>query len=405
MDYKQIGIDIFIDIELSIEHKCQKWGIKLNEEEHLEILTQKVLEKAREYKNPLVMQGSREKLREYLLKYTHVKIDQDQIIDYYYNSYLERKKIAEVEEKISKINLNDLSKIDDNIKTLETIRSKIKNSDEIIVTDIKEILHENLMNGILLRGIESGISGIDNIVKGFKEGEYITIAARPGAGKTSIMCQMISNTSKHKRVAYFSAEMSVNLITNKILACETGIDSEILGTVSNNNHEFLSAQQKDMIAIKAELISNRVIKGIDTPNIHINALIEKAIELHRDYKTEIFFGDYIQLFKTDVTENRAEQIAYITKSIKGLARKLKVPFVALAQLNRGAEETRPNFSHLKSSGSIEEDSDTVIFLNSVDDKNKNVSMTEIIVAKNRNGKTGAITMNYNKPLSRFEIRI
>jgi replicative DNA helicase len=401
MNYKEIGEQIFIDNSLFVESQSITYGINLNDERFLEILTHKVILNSREYDSPLVMTAAKEKLREYLNKYTSYQIDKEEIIDFYYKKATEKIILDLANKRLEKIKIKDLSKITDNIKELRNINLLLKKESDITIYDAGEVLKENLTNGFVIEGTPSGLDSLDTIIGGFRNSELTHIAARPGIGKTAMMCQLISNISKTKNVGVFSAEMKRNIIVNRILACETGIDSRRLARVNENNYQFLTNQEKEMIAMKSNNFIKRIIKIIDKPNINIDLLYEKAIEMKKDYKIDIFMIDYTQLLTCDIKDSRREQLIYTTRTQKGLARELDLPIIALAQLNRDADGKRPVLRDLKDSGSIEEDSDMIIFLHEPGETNKINPLTEIIVSKNRNGPIGITKAIHDKPISRF----
>jgi replicative DNA helicase len=400
MNYKEIGEQIYKNCINFIESRISGWGIKLNDEEYLERLTYQLVEEARKYKSPMVSVAAKNKLREYLHKYTSYRIDQEEIINTYYLKAQEKIKLDRASEIIKGLNIKDISLLEHNINELQKIKGFIMGG-EVEIHDGAEVLKDNLVNGFNIKCVPTRIDSIDKIMKGFRNEELTTIAARPGVGKTAMMCQCVSNISKYDNVGVFSCEMNKKLIMNRITACETGIDSEKLAMIDEKNYGFLSNQEKEMLCTKADSISKRTIKIVDTPNIHIDKLCEKALEMVKDYKVAVIMIDYLQLITCDVKENRAEQLSHITKRLKGLARETGIPIIELAQLNRNAEGKRPSMAELKGSGAIEEDSDMIIFLHGIDEKENDDMLVEIIVEKNRNGKTGFTKLLHQKPISRF----
>ena len=263
-----------------------------------------------------------------------------------------------------------------------------------------------------ISGIPSGYYSLDELTDGFNKSDLIVIAARPSMGKTSIALNMASKAAlKHnKRIGIFSCEMSKNSIVKRMLCSESSVDQSRMrkGILKNDEIERL-------IHIAEKLYDTTIIFD-DTPNIPILELRSKARRMVKDYSIDIVFIDYLQLITVEESMRKSprhEQIAYVSRSLKGLARQLNIPVVALAQLNRDiesrGEDSKPRLSDLKDSGSIEQDADLIIFIHKLKTSEEYQSsrdgseLREVIIGKNRMGPTGQVNMVFVKNFTRFEL--
>lgn len=263
-----------------------------------------------------------------------------------------------------------------------------------------------------ISGIPSGYYSLDELTDGFHQSDFIVIAARPSLGKTSMALNMASKAALkyNKKIGIFSCEMSKNSIVKRMLCAEASVDQTRMrkGILKNDEIERL-------IHIAEKLYDTTIIFD-DTPNIPILELRSKARRMVKDYDIEILFIDYLQLITVEDSMRKSprhEQIAYVSRSLKGLARQLNIPVVALAQLNRDIEsrgdESKPRLSDLKDSGSIEQDADLIIFIHKAktsedyQEHGDNTDLREIIIGKNRMGPTGSTNMVFIKNYTRFEL--
>jgi replicative DNA helicase len=239
-------------------------------------------------------------------------------------------------------------------------------------------------------GVPSGLTSLDRATGGFKKGEFTIIACRPSVGKTSLACQIGKNASiQNYPVAIFSLEMAEDELGRKYLSGETGkSNTELIN--GRCNLEQITEQSKKL---------NRLPLYIDdTPAISIMELKSKARRLVMENGVKMIIVDYLQLMKGE-GQNREQEVSSVSRGLKGIAKDLNIPVIALSQLNRNLERTsdkKPGLADLRESGSLEQDSDIVIFpyrpilnsqqtifINNIEEDTKGLMM--LILAKNRNG--------------------
>ncbi len=253
-------------------------------------------------------------------------------------------------------------------------------------------------------GVPTGFSQLDKLLGGLQKSDFIVIAGRPGMGKSSFALSIAHNAAKRygQRVAIFSLEMSAEQVVQRLLAAETGVDSQRLRLGLIRDEEWPRVVQA------IGILSETFIFLDDTPAISAMELRAKARRLHAEHGLDLIIVDYLQLMQGDSrSENRVQEISYISRSLKSLARELNIPVVALSQLSRAVEQRqdkRPILSDLRESGSIEQDSDVVMFvyreeMYNPDTEKQNIA--EIIVAKHRNGPTGVIPLYFRKDVAQF----
>lgn len=318
-----------------------------------------------------------------------------------------RQSITLANELLSDIHENNID-IYENLKELSEKIDSLKNKreSEIIIHDGSEILKSNLVDGLYVEGIKTGHDKIDWITGGLRNQELIIIAGRPGDGKTAFCTDLIAKNNDLKKVGIFSAEMRKELIMNRILSSKSAIDNAKIQKINMNNLDHLGNREKEILSIAANTITNMTIKINDISNIDIDLLCITAEKMKKKYDIDILIVDYLQLLSVakDMRKlPRHEQIEYISRTLKGLAKKLDIPIIALAQLNREIEkrgDSMPKLSDLKDSGSIEQDADVIMFLHTID-KGDNTNRTDIIVAKDRNHKIGKSPAIFEKSYSRF----
>ena len=256
------------------------------------------------------------------------------------------------------------------------------------------------------QGIPTGFTDLDRMLGGLQRGDLLIVAARPGVGKSSLMMNMAYNAAhKHRqRVAVFCLEMSNEQIIQRFAATQTGIDSQRLRRGDLIDDEWARLSQVCM------QMSEMPIFLDDSPTLSPLDLRVKARRIYQEYGLDLIIVDYLQLMQGEggkMSENRVQEISYISRALKQIARELKVPLIAGSQLSRTLEQRsdkRPMLSDLRESGSIEQDADIVGFiyrdeLYNPDSEHKNVA--EIIIGKNRNGPTGKIDLFFDKNLTAF----
>ncbi len=255
-------------------------------------------------------------------------------------------------------------------------------------------------------GVPTGLIDLDRLLGGLQKSDLLIIAGRPGSGKTGFLLSVAKNAAqKHKKhVAVFSLEMSTQQLIQRLIAQETGIDTQRLRSGKLDGDDW----DKFTKAIGA--LEETVIFLDDTPALTPLQLRTKCRRLHLEHRLDLVIIDYIQLMSSDTrTENRVQEVSYISRMLKVLARELNVPVLAAAQLSRAVEQRtdkRPVLSDLRESGSLEQDSDIVMFIHRPDALDKDEAKqnaAEIIVAKHRNGPThSGIDLVFRSNLTRFE---
>jgi replicative DNA helicase len=253
-------------------------------------------------------------------------------------------------------------------------------------------------------GIPTGLTDLDKLLGGLQRSDVVVMAGRPGMGKTSLALSIALQSARRwqKRVAVFSLEMSDEQLVQRLVSAETGIDSQRLRLGNIKGDEWTTFYQ----AIR--LLSETMVFIDDTPAISVMELRTKARRLHAEHGLDLLIVDYLQLMRGGANnENRQQEISFISRSIKGLARELNIPILALSQLSRQVEsraDKRPMLSDLRESGSIEQDADVVLFIYRDDVYNPDTefpNIAEIIVAKHRSGPTGVFHVYFKKQLAQF----
>ena len=255
-------------------------------------------------------------------------------------------------------------------------------------------------------GIPSGFKALDKMTSGFQPAELIIIGARPGMGKTAIALSMAANMSIRQNIpaAFFSLEMSDQALMLRLISSESGIDSHHLRTGFFQKSDFPS------IFSAMELLHDAPLHIVDMPNMTMLNIQAMARMMRIQEKVEIIFIDYIGLIASDNKMlPRWELISEVSRALKGLARELNIPVVALSQLRREAENQKPGLADIRESGSIEQDADMVMFINrdrelekTVEEQAKDAGQkVQLMVAKNRNGPVGTVDLTFLKHLTKF----
>ena len=253
-------------------------------------------------------------------------------------------------------------------------------------------------------GVPTGFIDLDRKLMGLQPSDLLVIAGRPGQGKSGFLLSVAKNAAllHKKHVAVFSLEMSNEQVALRLISQQTGIDSQHLRTGKLDENEM------GLFVHSIEVLGDTQIYLDDTPAITPLALRTKCRRLHMEYGLDLIIVDYIQLMSGDTrTENRVQEVSYISRNLKVLARELNVPVLAAAQLSRAVEQRtdkRPVLSDLRESGSIEQDADIVMFIYRPDQYEKDTvkqNVAEIIVAKHRNGPTGSVELVFMSSLAKF----
>jgi len=253
-------------------------------------------------------------------------------------------------------------------------------------------------------GVPTGFIDLDRKLTGLQASDLLIIAGRPGQGKSGFLLSVARNAALlHKKsVAIFSLEMSNEQVIQRLLAQETGIDSQRLRNGKLNDDEW------PKLTHAIQVLGDTHIFLDDTPALTPLALRTKCRRLQMEFGIDLVLLDYIQLMSGDTrNDNRVQEVSYISRNLKVLARELNVPVLAAAQLSRAVEQRenkRPVLSDLRESGSLEQDADIVMFIYRPDQYEKDTqkqNVAEIIVAKHRNGPTGSVELVFINHLARF----
>ena len=253
-------------------------------------------------------------------------------------------------------------------------------------------------------GVPTNFKDLDNLLGGLQPSDLLIIAGRPGQGKTSFMLSVAKNAARvfNKHIAVFSMEMSNEQLVQRLISQETGIDAQRLRLGKLEGNEW------NLFAEAVEALGQTHIFLDDTPSISPTQMRAKCRRLHLEHRLDLIVVDYLQLMVSDYrTDNRVQEVSYISRNLKALARELNVPVLSAAQLSRAVEQRadkRPVLSDLRESGSLEQDADIVMFIYREDKDNpdsvmKNVA--EIIVSKHRNGPTGSVQLVFREQLAQF----
>ncbi len=286
-----------------------------------------------------------------------------------------------------------------------------RSSNELVPIDkvaeaVLEKIEEAAKNQETVTGVPTDFIDLDNKTSGLQPSDLILIAARPSMGKTALALNIVRTVSmKRQRPSIvFSLEMSKEQLATRLIAMESGIDSQKLRTGALNDADW-----EQLVQAVVELSRSKMIID-DTPGITVTEIRSKCRKMKLEHGLDLIVIDYLQLMNggsNRYSENRQQEIAEISRSLKGLAREMKVPVLALSQLSRACEQRpdhRPIPSDLRESGAIEQDADIIMFLYRDEVYNPDSEQrgqTEVIISKNRNGPTGTVTLGWKPETTRF----
>lgn len=265
-------------------------------------------------------------------------------------------------------------------------------------------------NDEAVTGVPSGFEELDKITSGWQASDLVIVAARPGMGKTAFTLSLARNAAlRGKAIAFFSLEMSSIQLVQRLISMEAEIDSRKLRNGQLDQTEWLRLNQT------IDNMAERPVYIDDTPAINIFELRAKCRRLKQNHEIGLIVIDYLQLMTSSPNEkrgNREQEISSISRALKGLAKELEVPVIALSQLSRSVEtrggNKRPVLSDLRESGAIEQDADIVIFIYRPgyyeldDDVDVPKDLAEIIISKHRNGSLGTVNLRFVPQYVRFE---
>jgi replicative DNA helicase len=292
------------------------------------------------------------------------------------------------------------------------MRSSYSKMNELVVKAMLQI-EELKKNENKFTGVPSGFTELDRITNGWQNSDLIIVAARPSMGKTAFTLSIARNAALlHKKgVAFFSMEMSALQLVNRLISSEAEIESEKIRRGNLAEHEWIQVQKK------VEALSAAPIFIDDTAGLNIFELRAKCRRLKQQYNIELIVIDYLQLMTSGTSGNRSgnreQEISSISRALKGIAKELDIPVIALSQLSRAVEsrggDKKPMLSDLRESGAIEQDADIVAFLHrpeyygQVEDENGNSTkgIAEVIIAKHRNGALGSVKTKFINQFAKF----
>lgn len=280
-------------------------------------------------------------------------------------------------------------------------------------TRIKEMLWPTMerievlqKSGKRVTGVPSGFADLDELTSGFQPSELVIVAARPSMGKTALCLNVATQAAVEGHgVAIFSLEMSKDSLVQRMLCAEARVNSQAVRRGTLRDRDFTN------LARAAGVLQQCPIWIDDTPAITLLEMRSKARRLKTEHDLGMVVVDYLQLMRSpEYAENRVQEVSDISRSLKALARELKVPVVALSQLSRASEQRggdkKPQLSDLRDSGAIEQDADVVIFIHRADyydrDDESVRGQAEIMLAKNRNGPTGNVRLRFTSEYTRFD---
>ncbi len=290
------------------------------------------------------------------------------------------------------------------------VKRSVQSAKDILKAAIEQI-EEASRKGGAFNGVPSGFMDLDRLTLGWQPSDLIIVAARPAMGKTAFVLSMARNMAiEHENgVAFFSLEMSATQLMMRLVVAETGLKS------TDIRSGRLTPEQWRHLEVKTKPLGNAPLFIDDTPALSVFEFRSKARRLKLTNDIKIIIIDYLQLMTgpQDSKGNREQEVAFISRTLKAIAKELNVPIIALSQLNRTTESRggskRPQLSDLRESGAIEQDADIVAFIHRPEYYGMTVTeegvptagMAEIIVAKHRNGAVDTINLRFLNDQARF----
>ena len=287
------------------------------------------------------------------------------------------------------------------------VKNSLRPAGDVVQEVLKAV--ENRRDG--LSGCPTGFTDLDRLTNGLQPSDLIILAGRPGMGKSAFALTLASNSSINygKKVAFFSLEMGAEQLMQRIICSMAGLELSKFRAGHLNRDEFAK-----LPGTASRIVQANSLYVDDNLDLGIMELLSKCRSLKRKVGLDLVIVDYLQLMKTGKEENRAVAVGAISRGLKVLAKDLKIPVIALAQLSRKTEDradavrggkTRPQLSDLRESGSIEQDADMVWFserpfYRSHDEADKNKA--QLLVAKHRNGATADIDLTWIPQYTKFE---
>ncbi|MDD7267240.1 MAG: replicative DNA helicase [Lachnospiraceae bacterium] len=325
-----------------------------------------------------------------------------------------RRRLIRLNDELSNLCYKNEEGLDDILDTTEKKMFALLNSrntsqfvpiKEIVLTALDRIEHLSKLSGAVT-GVPTGFTDLDYRTAGLQPSDLILVAARPSMGKTAFVLNIAEyaavRSPKKVTTAIFSLEMSKEQLTNRLLSMESHVDAQALRTGN------LEDAQWEQLVEGASMVADSALIIDDTGSISISELRSKCRKYKLEYNLGLVIIDYLQLMSGGKAESRQQEISSISRALKGLARELNVPVIALSQLSRAVEsrpDKRPMLSDLRESGAIEQDADVVMFIYRDEYYNKDESedkgKAEIIIAKQRNGPVGTVKLKWDPQYTRF----
>ncbi|MGL4534798.1 MAG: replicative DNA helicase [Fusobacteriaceae bacterium] len=322
------------------------------------------------------------------------------------------RKLGDVGTKIVEMAYEGYEDVDSILDKAEGLIFKIsetKSSKDIInIKDVMEKEFERLQlvfdNKGISTGISSGFKNYDLMTSGFHSSDLIILAARPAMGKTAFALNLALNAAMEskKSVLVFSLEMGTSQLLQRLLSVESGVPLQKIRS------GFLNDEEWGRLGLASGKLAGSNINIADTPSVNVLEIRAIARRLKAANKLDMIVIDYLQLISgAGRSDNRQQEISEISRSLKGIARELDIPVIALSQLSRAPEQRadrRPMLSDLRESGAIEQDADIVLFLYRDDYYNEESEfkgITEVIIGKQRNGPVGTVKLIFRHELTKF----
>jgi replicative DNA helicase len=326
-----------------------------------------------------------------------------------------RRRLIKTAAEISDLSKDESKKIRDLIEEAETklftasqqhIKQNIVSLETILAESFDRLddLHKDKNK---IRGIATGFKDLDNVLAGFQKSDLIILAARPSMGKTALALNFAHNiaTKANQPVLIFSLEMGKEQLVDRLLSMESGVDAWALRTGNLTDTDF------EKIGSAMGTLSEAPMYIDDTPSITVSDLRTKARREAHKHDLGLIIIDYLQLMsganRYGADGNRVQEISEISRGLKGIARELNIPVLALSQLSRSVESRSPQIpqlADLRESGSIEQDADVVAFIYREDYYNPETDrkkITDLFIKKHRNGPTGGVELYFDSEKQRF----
>ena len=304
----------------------------------------------------------------------------------------------------------EIEKISEKVeqRMFETLQERQSGTTSNIKETLKltlDNLQERCNNQGKLSGISTGFYDLDYVTSGLNEGNMIIVGARPAMGKSAFALNIAQHVAQKEGVpvAIFSLEMSEEEVASRFLSAEAEVDSKKIKNGTLSDEDWLKIGKASGEIAKAQIYID------DNPNLTATILRAKCKKLKLEKNIGLVVIDYLQLMVGgDKSESRQQDVSNISRSLKILAKELKIPIIALCQLNRAAtkrDDHKPNLSDIRESGSIEQDADIVLFLHReeyYDENTEKKNIAQVIVAKNRSGETGEIELAFIGKYTKFK---